>query len=85
METGVKNHSGKAEIKENFVDILLRIYEDNKAGASIDRDTTNSIILDVFAVRTDTLFVVLDWGMTKSGTPRVMKKLQTEVRGILRT
>ncbi|CAI9767353.1 unnamed protein product [Fraxinus pennsylvanica] len=80
LENGVENHSGKDESNENFVDILLGIYKDNKTGVSIDRDTIKSIILDVFAAGTDTLSVVLEWGMTELFRhPRIMKKPESSV------
>ncbi|KAL2539585.1 Cytochrome [Abeliophyllum distichum] len=84
LENGVENPSGNEESKENFVDILLRIYKDNTTGVSIDRDSIKSIILDVFAAGTDTTSTVLEWAMTELlRHPMVMKKLQNEVRGIL--
>ncbi|XP_022889899.1 cytochrome P450 71A8-like [Olea europaea var. sylvestris] len=84
LKNGVENPSGKDESKENFVDILLRIYKDNNTGVSIDRDSIKSIILDVFSAGTDTTSTVLEWGMTELlRHPIVMKKLQNEVRGIL--
>ncbi|CAA3012841.1 cytochrome P450 71A8-like [Olea europaea subsp. europaea] len=80
----MENSSGKDESKENFVDILLKIYKDNTTGVSIDRDGIKAIILDVFAAGTDTTSTVLEWAMTELlRHPIVMKKLQNEVRGVL--
>ncbi|KAL2459550.1 Cytochrome [Forsythia ovata] len=84
LENGVQNPSGQDESKENFVDILLRIYKDNATGVSIDRDSIKGIILDMFAGGTDTTSTFLEWAMSELiRHPTVMTKLQNEVRGIL--
>ncbi|XP_057466360.1 cytochrome P450 736A117-like [Actinidia eriantha] len=76
MESGV-------EEKEDFVDTMLRIQKDNKLSISIDRDSIKALLLDVFAGGTDTTATVLEWAMTQLiRNPRVMKKLQDEIRGI---
>uniref|UniRef100_A0A5B7BQW6 Uncharacterized protein n=1 Tax=Davidia involucrata TaxID=16924 RepID=A0A5B7BQW6_DAVIN len=73
----------EGEGREDFVDILLRIHIDNSAGVSIDRDSIKALILDIFAAGTDTSSTVLEWAMTELlRHPRVMKKLQNEVREI---
>ncbi|XP_075515956.1 cytochrome P450 71A8-like [Primulina tabacum] len=71
---------------DNFVDILLGILmNNNTTGVSIDRDSIKAIILDVFVAGTDTTATVLEWAMTELlRHPAVMKKLQDEVRGILK-
>ncbi|KAL0441101.1 UNVERIFIED_CONTAM: cytochrome [Sesamum radiatum] len=80
METPEKNKNGA-----NFVDILLDIYQSNSAGVSIHRDSIKAIILDVYAGGTETTPTVLEWAMTELlGHPSVMKKLQTEVREIVK-
>ncbi|KAL0441098.1 UNVERIFIED_CONTAM: cytochrome [Sesamum radiatum] len=69
----------------NFVDILLDIYQSNSSGVSIDRDSIKAILLDVFGAGTDTTSTVLEWAMTELlRHPSVMKKLQTEVREIVK-
>ncbi|KAK4479375.1 hypothetical protein RD792_014887 [Penstemon davidsonii] len=70
---------------ENFVDILLDIYRNNTTGVSIDRDSIKAIILDVFSAGTDTSSTVLEWAMAELiRHPEVMRKLQLEVRGIVK-
>lgn len=83
LKKGQERISGAGD---NFVDILLGIYMDNNTnGVSIDRDSIKAIILDVFAAGTDTTATVLEWAMTELlRHPAVMKKLQDEVRGILK-
>ncbi|KAI3454396.1 hypothetical protein Pfo_011059 [Paulownia fortunei] len=79
-EKAAQNRNG-----ENFVDILLDIYQNNSTGVSIDRDSIKAIILDVFAAGTDTSSTVLEWTMTELlRHPIIMKKLQSEVREIVK-
>ncbi|KAL0441103.1 UNVERIFIED_CONTAM: cytochrome [Sesamum radiatum] len=80
METPEKEKNGA-----NFVDILLDIYQSNSAGVSIHRDSIKAIILDVYAAGTESTPTVLEWAMTELlRHPSVMKKLQTEVREIVK-
>ncbi|KAJ8748047.1 hypothetical protein K2173_001010 [Erythroxylum novogranatense] len=73
----------QSEEKEDFVDVLLRIQEENTAGFPIDRTSVKAIILDTFAAGTHTTFTVLEWAMTELlRHPEVLKKLQKEVREI---
>ncbi|CAL5374199.1 unnamed protein product [Camellia sinensis] len=73
------------EGKEDFLDILLRIYKDSSAGISIDKDSIKAVILTTFAAGTDTTSTFLEWAMTGLlRYPRVMKKAQNEVREVVR-
>ncbi|KAK6152907.1 hypothetical protein DH2020_012546 [Rehmannia glutinosa] len=70
---------------ENFLDILLDIYNDNSGDVSIDRDGIKALILDVFIGGIDTTSTVLEWVMTELlRHPTVMEKLQNEIRQILK-
>ncbi|KAL3848685.1 hypothetical protein ACJIZ3_010567 [Penstemon smallii] len=72
------------ESRQNFVGILLGIYNDNAAGVSIDADNIKAIILDVFIGGTDSTTATLVWAMTELlRHPIVMNKLQKEIREIL--
>ncbi|XP_073035942.1 cytochrome P450 71A8-like [Primulina eburnea] len=88
MNTG--QDKGDAVVKEeksreNFVDILLKIYKDNVTGVYIDRDNIKGIILDILVGGTDTTSTTLEWAMTELlRHPTVLKKLQSEVREILK-
>ncbi|KAJ7945799.1 Cytochrome P450 [Quillaja saponaria] len=76
----------QGESKKNFVDILLEIQKENKAGFAIHKDNIKAIILDMFAAGTDTTYSVLEWAMAELiRQPRVMQKLQNEVRGTANT
>ncbi|CAN6578442.1 unnamed protein product [Malus baccata var. baccata] len=69
----------------DFVDVLLAIQKENLPGFSIDTVTIKALILDMFTAGTHTASTVLEWAMTELlRHPRVMKKLQNEVREIVR-
>ncbi|KAK6148263.1 hypothetical protein DH2020_019175 [Rehmannia glutinosa] len=71
--------------KENFVDILLGIYKGNTPGVSIDLISLKAVILDVFGAGTETSATTLVWVMTELiRNPPVMKKLQDEIREIMK-
>ncbi|KAL4634197.1 hypothetical protein ACB092_04G181800 [Castanea dentata] len=73
--------SNRGEYKKDLVDVLLEIQKDNSAGLAIDREHIKG--QDMFAAKTDTTYTVLEWAMSELlRHPRVMKKLQSEVRGI---
>lgn len=80
-----QDESSQEKIGEDFLDILLEIYND-KASSDVsgERESIKAIILDVFGAGTDTSAVVLDWTMTELlRHPNVMEKLQREVREIV--
>ncbi|KAG5537010.1 hypothetical protein RHGRI_024448 [Rhododendron griersonianum] len=73
-----------SEGNKNFFDILLQIHKYNSAGISIDRDCIKAQILIAFAAGTDTTSTFLEWAMSELlRNPRVMIKVQDEVREIL--
>ncbi|XWS47868.1 hypothetical protein CRYUN_Cryun13aG0022500 [Craigia yunnanensis] len=80
---GSGNGSVEREDDKDFVDVLLEIQNDNTSGFSLGRDSMKALIMDIFSGGTDTTFTVLEWAMTELlRYPRVMKKLQNEVRKI---
>ncbi|XP_042015873.1 cytochrome P450 71A8-like [Salvia splendens] len=72
-------------VKEDFVDVLVEIYKDRSVDSSIDRDSIKALLLDVFVGGTDTISSSTEWVMSELlRHPRVMEKLQSEVRGIVK-
>lgn len=70
---------------DDFVDVLLSIQRSNSIGFPIDRSAIKALILDMFVAGTDTTSTVLEWAMTELFRhPNVMKKLQDEVRNVVR-
>ncbi|KAM3319199.1 cytochrome 71A4 [Capsicum chacoense] len=67
----------------DFVDILLELQRQGKAGFSIQIDTVKAVILDIFAGGTDTTYTIFEWAMTELlRHPTAMNKLQNEAREI---
>ncbi|XP_016652296.1 PREDICTED: cytochrome P450 71A25-like [Prunus mume] len=70
----------KNEDQKDLVDVLLCLQADSP----IDRVSIKAVILDVFVGGTDTSFTLLEWTMSELlEHPRIMEKLQNEVRGIV--
>ncbi|KAK4735194.1 hypothetical protein R3W88_009455 [Solanum pinnatisectum] len=66
---------------KDFVDVLLEIQNGKETGFLLQRDSLKAIILDNFAAGVDTTYTALEWIMTELlRHPRVMKKLEDEVR-----
>ncbi|XP_055828540.1 cytochrome P450 71A3-like [Solanum dulcamara] len=66
---------------KDFVDVLLEIQNGRETEFLLQRDSLKAIILDNFAAGTDTTYTALEWIMTELlRHPRVMKKLEDEVR-----
>ncbi|KAF7806018.1 cytochrome P450 71A26-like [Senna tora] len=72
------------EQSDDFVDVLLRIQKRNITGFPVDITTIKALILDMFAAGTDTTSTVVEWAMTELlRHPRVMKKLQDDMRKVV--
>ncbi|KAL8537027.1 hypothetical protein ACS0TY_012277 [Phlomoides rotata] len=70
---------------EDIVDVLLRMQETGELKFPITTENIKAIILDMFAAGTETVSTSMDWIMTElMRHPRVMAKLQEEIRGALR-
>ncbi|MFQ6669336.1 hypothetical protein Gotur_034635 [Gossypium turneri] len=80
----LNDHAGiQGEYEKDFVDILLEIQRENTVGFPLEKISIKALILDMFAAGTDTTYVVLEWAMTELlRHPKIMKKLQNEVRNV---
>lgn len=68
---------------EDFVNTLLKIQKEEGSGTLIDRECVKAFLLETFAAGTDTTATLLEWEMSVLlQHPRVMKRLQDEIRGI---
>ncbi|KAM1225724.1 hypothetical protein ACFX13_045156 [Malus domestica] len=88
LETVVQEHMDgdhvKNEDEKDLVDVLLSLQKANVLAIPIDLVCIKAITLDVFTAGTDTISTALEWTMSELlRHPRVMKKLQNEVRGIV--
>ncbi|KAI3848723.1 hypothetical protein MKW98_012434 [Papaver atlanticum] len=71
------------ELEEDLVDALIRVQENNEFEPAIGTENIKSIIMDIFAAGTDTSSTVLEWAMSElMKNPRVMEKVQAEVRQV---
>ncbi|XP_024175953.2 cytochrome P450 736A117 [Rosa chinensis] len=72
------------EEQKDFVDVLLAVQKENAARVLVDRVGIKAIILDIFAAGSETSFTTLEWVMSElMRNPRVMTKLQNEVREVV--
>ncbi|KAL8262717.1 hypothetical protein R6Q59_024066, partial [Mikania micrantha] len=70
---------------EDIVDVLLRLKDDDGLEFPLAFDNIKAVILDMFAAGSDTSAVTTEWVMSElMKNPRVMKKLQHEVRHALK-
>ncbi|KAH7528347.1 hypothetical protein FEM48_Zijuj05G0063000 [Ziziphus jujuba var. spinosa] len=68
---------------KDFTDILVHAQMENLLGVAIDRVSIKAIILDMFAAGSDTTSTALEWALTELlRHPKIMHKLQTEIRSI---
>lgn len=83
VQEHLEHKNDKEENEKDFVDILLDIQKEN--ADALTMNGIKAIVLDMFAAGTDTTYTLLEWTMTElMRHPQIMKKLQNEVRGIIR-
>ncbi|KAL8256893.1 hypothetical protein R6Q59_028934 [Mikania micrantha] len=71
--------------REDFVDILLKIQKDDRIGVPLDRLVIKALLLDAYTAGTDTTATVLEWTFTELVKhPKILKKVQEEVRMVLK-
>ncbi|CAJ1929927.1 unnamed protein product [Sphenostylis stenocarpa] len=77
---------GGVEIEdEDFVDVLLRIQENDTLDVKMKTSQVKAVILDVFVAGSDTSASVLEWAMAEiMKNPRVKEKAQSEIRQAFR-
>ncbi|XP_077229216.1 cytochrome P450 71AP13-like [Tasmannia lanceolata] len=79
------NSKKAMEENKDLVDVLLELQKNGSLDMPLTMDNIKAIIMDMFVAGTDTTFITLDWGMTELIiNPRVMRKAQDEVRGVVR-
>ncbi|CAI9093289.1 OLC1v1028758C1 [Oldenlandia corymbosa var. corymbosa] len=77
---GVK---GEMMMKEDFVDVLLRVQKQDDLEVPITDDNLKALVLDMFVAGTDTSSATLEWTMTELARHQwIMKRAQDEVRQV---
>ncbi|KAM3346809.1 hypothetical protein ACQJBY_021034 [Aegilops geniculata] len=76
-----KIKAGAENVDENLVDVLIGLQEKGGFGFHLDSSRMKAIILDMFGGGTGTTASAMEWGMSElMRNPRVMKKLQGQIR-----
>ncbi|XP_076921705.1 cytochrome P450 Tp4149-like [Bidens hawaiensis] len=89
LEGVVEEHISKKRMVDgddkgrDLIDILLKIQTESTNNFIVHRDAVKAPIMDLFAAGTDTIYTVIEWAISELiRHPRVMKKLQQEIREI---
>ncbi|KAG5236180.1 cytochrome P450 [Salix suchowensis] len=85
FQHAIDNHlqPGRKKCQDDMIDVLLRIEkEQTEVGASqFTRDNIKAILMNLFVAGVDTSSLTVNWAMAELvRNPRVMKKVQDEVR-----
>ncbi|KAM1273144.1 hypothetical protein ACFX2H_023080 [Malus domestica] len=79
--TTAGNDKAEEGEEENFVDVLLKLKESNKAEFNFTTNQIKDIILDIFGAASETSATTIEWAMSElMKNPRIMKRAQAEVR-----
>ncbi|XP_061340234.1 cytochrome P450 71D11-like [Gastrolobium bilobum] len=80
-----KPKEGRDEAEEDLIDVLLKFQDGNGSNQDICLTNNNikAITLDIFVAGGETAATTIDWAMAEMvKNPRVMKKVQHEVREV---
>ncbi|KAH9758978.1 cytochrome P450 83B1 [Citrus sinensis] len=84
----IEEHLDPARIKtdqEDIVDVLLQIWKQRGSKVDITWDHIKAVLMDVLIAGTDTTAATLIWALTYlMKNCRVMKKVQEEIRSLIR-
>ncbi|CAN1761507.1 2-methylbutanal oxime monooxygenase [Linum perenne] len=69
---------------DDIVDVLIGLMRDQSASFQITRDHLKAILMNIFVGGIDTSAVTTTWALSELiKNPRIMKKVQSEIRGIV--
>ncbi|PIA26919.1 hypothetical protein AQUCO_08500010v1 [Aquilegia coerulea] len=74
----------KVGYEEDLVDVLLRLQEDDDLAIPIEDTNLKAVILDIFVAGSESSSSTIVWALSEMmRNPRIMEKVQMEVRQIL--
>ncbi|KAG5051900.1 Cytochrome P450 71D8 [Glycine max] len=94
LENIIREHQEKKKIAkedgaevedQDFIDLLLKIQQDDTMDIEMTTNNIKALILDIFAAGTDTSASTLEWAMAEMmRNPKVREKAQAELRQTFR-
>ncbi|KAJ9566832.1 hypothetical protein OSB04_002798 [Centaurea solstitialis] len=90
LDTIISDHQqhrvgGLSNYNEDLLDVLLRVKDDGGLQFPLTWDNIKAVLVDILAAGTDTSSVAIEWAMSElMKNPRVMKKVQVEIRQTLK-
>nr|XP_043618746.1 cytochrome P450 71AV8-like [Erigeron canadensis] len=77
--------TGLKDQNEDLLDVLLRLKDDDGLHFPLTSDNVKAVLLDMFSAGTDPSSVTIEWAMLElMKNPRVMKKVQGELRQVVK-
>ncbi|KAL1535413.1 6,7,8-trihydroxycoumarin synthase-like [Salvia divinorum] len=74
----------KEENEEDILDVLIKLKEEKLSSIDLDWDRVKALLTDIFIAATDTSAASTVWTMTALiKVPKVMRKVQAEIRNIV--
>ncbi|RYR67584.1 hypothetical protein Ahy_A03g013981 isoform B [Arachis hypogaea] len=86
LEEVIEEHKRKKRDDNNkdFVDILLQLQERDMLDFELNGDTMKALLLDLLVAGSDSISSTIEWAFAElANSPKVMKKVQEEVRRIV--
>ncbi|XP_021743803.1 cytochrome P450 83B1-like [Chenopodium quinoa] len=85
ISTRLDSHKQKSEQQQDIVDVLLQLLEEHKVPFDLTLDHIKALLMNIFVAGTDTNAATVVWTMTElMKNPHVMKKVQEEVRKLIK-
>ncbi|KAK8961719.1 Premnaspirodiene oxygenase [Platanthera guangdongensis] len=83
-EHEAKNSEEEDDVKDDLVDVLLRLKKAGQLDFFLTMENIKAVILDLFLAGTESSSVTLQWVMTELiRHPEIMQKAQHEIRNVL--